>query len=137
MSKVEGHKPESEYLEANEAVSTEWSIHPGLVLKHEVMAKKGVTATALADAIEVARPGLNNMLNGKRAITASLALKIEAAIGYPADMLLRLQAAHDLSEAKHNSDMAALVEKISETARMTFTSLVANENSSVRIRKLA
>jgi addiction module HigA family antidote len=87
----------------NEEVSNEYSIHPGLILKAEILPDRNVTGSMLADAIGVARPGFTNMLNGKRAITSTLALKIEAATGYPASLLMRLQTAHDLAEARRET----------------------------------
>ncbi len=95
-----------EHYEHNEPVSTAYSIHPGLLLKVEILPGQRLTGAKLADAIGVARPGFSNMLNGHRAITPSLAVKIERAIGYSADLLLRLQAAHDLAEARNTTDLA-------------------------------
>lgn len=40
------------------------------------------------------------MLLGRRSITTTIAAPIEAATGYPTDMLMRLQIAHGLAEVR-------------------------------------
>lgn len=89
-----------------------FAVHPGLILKSSIIPAAGLTAMALADRLGVARPGFNNMLNGKRAITPALALKIQRAINYPASLLVTMQAAHDLAAATHSAEVMRDVESI-------------------------
>lgn len=118
----------------DEVLSPEaFAVHPGLFLKRNVLSKHEITASALADHIGVARPGLNNMLNGKRALTADMALLIGAALNYPADLLVRMMANHELAEAREAK--AALIESIAAMAAVHLGQLEepANENHKVRV----
>lgn len=81
-------------------VPENFAVHPGPFLKRHVLNERGVTASALADHLGVARPGLTNMLNGKRALTTALALKIERAIGYPANLLMQMQTNYELAHGR-------------------------------------
>jgi antitoxin HigA-1 len=90
----------------DEVLGDAFAVHPGLILKNHILPARRVTASALADAIGVARPGFTNMLNGKRAVTEALALKIERALGYPADLLIGLQTQHNLAMARANTDVS-------------------------------
>jgi antitoxin HigA-1 len=79
-----------------------FAVHPGLILKNTILPALRISGAALADHLHVPRPGFNNMLNGKRALTSQLARKIELAINYPASILVRLQAEHELAEARRS-----------------------------------
>lgn len=74
-----------------------FAVHPGPFLRTYVLKEHDISVSALADRLMVARPGLNNMLMGKRAMTPGLALKIERAIGYPAVVLCQMQTTYDLA----------------------------------------
>jgi addiction module HigA family antidote len=61
----------------------------------------GTTITALAKHLGVTRASLSRVVNGRAAISADMALRLEAALGVKADMWLRLQLKHDLWQAAH------------------------------------
>lgn len=90
----------------DEVLGDAFAVHPGRLLKNHILPARRVTASALADAIGVARPGLSNMLNGKRAVTEAVALKIEKAIDYPAELLIGLQTQHNLAVARETTDVS-------------------------------
>lgn len=74
-----------------------FAVHPGPFLKRHILTGRNLKASVLADHLRVARPGFTNMLNGKRALTTPLALKIERAIGYPAAILCQMQTTFNLA----------------------------------------
>ncbi|MBX7458313.1 hypothetical protein K3152_08655 [Qipengyuania sp. 1NDH17] len=76
-----------------------FALHAGIVLK-SVLADRDIKPAVLARHLGVPHSGFYNMLNGKRAITAPLASKIEDAIGYPAETLMTMMARHDLAVAR-------------------------------------
>lgn len=127
----------NEFWEEEEAeVANGLSVHPGLVLKNNILPKRGLTAAALADVIGVARPGMNNMLNGKRELTPEMALKIGAALDYPADALLVMMANCGLARARAQKPLRELVDQIAAAAKLYADNLgeikVANENRKIR-----
>ena len=94
----------SEYWDDEDTELDEgFALHAGTVLKG-VLEDRGIKISALANHIGVARPGFNNMLNGNRALTAAMATKIEDAIGFSAELLMAMQARHDLAIAKADDD---------------------------------
>ncbi len=75
------------------------AIHPGEMLKEE-LESRGITQKEFAKAIEVSYTMLNEILNGKRSITADFAILIEAALGTPAEHWLNMQARYNLQTAR-------------------------------------
>lgn len=74
--------------------------HPGTILRDEVLEPLGLTVTAAAAALGVARPTLSNLLNARAALSPEMAIRIEKAFGPKADHMLRVQLAHDLAQAR-------------------------------------
>lgn len=72
--------------------------HPGKIIKG-IMEDNNITAVALAEHIGVARPGLNLVLNGKRALTGAMASRIGDALNYPGEMLNTMMARHEFATA--------------------------------------
>jgi antitoxin HigA-1 len=97
------------------ALEMAYPVHPGEILAEEVLPRYNLNVTEAAARLSVARPGFNNVLNGKRAVTPELALKVEHVFGYPARLLLAMQAAFDLAAAKHDE---ALAEKLAGMQRV-------------------
>ena len=62
----------------------------------------GVTQQALASAMGVTRVRVNEIVNGKRGITADTALRLAKALGTTVDFWLKLQLACDLYDAMHS-----------------------------------
>ena len=74
--------------------------HPGRTIKHDCLEPLGLTVTAGAGVLGVARPTLSNVINGKAAISPEMAIRLEKAFGSTADAWLRMQAAYDLAQAR-------------------------------------
>ena len=67
--------------------------HPGKILA-EFMGER--TVTDVAKHLGVTRAALSRVLNGRAAVSAEMALRLEQAFGLEADVWLRLQAKRDL-----------------------------------------
>ncbi|MGQ0671900.1 MAG: HigA family addiction module antitoxin [Hyphomicrobium sp.] len=73
--------------------------HPGRLLKDDLEAL-GLTVNEASKALGVTRQQLYRVLNGTSAVTPTMAIRMEKAIGTSADTWLRMQAAYDLAEAR-------------------------------------
>jgi len=75
-----------------------FAIHPGEILKTEFMEPMGVSAYALAKALDF--PGLYEVVRGDRAISADTAVRLGKYFGLPAQFWLNLQNDYDLRLAE-------------------------------------
>jgi antitoxin HigA-1 len=73
--------------------------HIGVFLRSELIDYYDLTVEAAARALDVARPGFNNLLNGKRGLSYEMALKIEAAFGIDAALLAGMQHEYEMAQA--------------------------------------
>jgi len=73
--------------------------HPGGLIGGDIEAL-GLTVARAAKALGVTRQQLYNVINGKSAISAEMAVRLEKAIGGPADFWLRLQSNYDLAQVR-------------------------------------
>ncbi len=78
-------------------------MHPGKVLTEVYMSQLGLNQTALARLCSCAPGKINEIVNGKRAISPSFAITLESVLGTSAAMLVRMQAEYDLWEARQKA----------------------------------
>lgn len=76
------------------------NIHPGEVLLEEFLVPLGISQNALARAAGVPPRRINEIVLGKRSISADTAVRLAAVIGTSERFWLGLQADHDLEEAR-------------------------------------
>lgn len=70
--------------------------HPGEMLLEEFLNPMGLTQRELADAIHVSYQRVNDIVNGRRGITPSTALRLAKFFGMSADFWMNLQLRWDL-----------------------------------------
>lgn len=75
-----------------------FAVHPGEILKSEFMNPMGLSAYALAKALEF--PGIYEVVRGERAISADTAIRLGKYFGLPAQFWLNLQNDYDLRIAE-------------------------------------
>lgn len=75
-----------------------FAIHPGEILKTEFMEPLGLSAYALAKALDF--PGIYEVVRGDRAISADTAVRLGKYFGLPAQFWLNLQNDYDLRVAE-------------------------------------
>ena len=75
-------------------------IHPGEILREEFLAPLGMSAHALAMALKVPAPRINDIVNERRAITPDTALRLSRYFGTTAQFWLNLQTSYDLKIAE-------------------------------------
>ena len=75
--------------------------HPGEILKELVLEPLDISITDAASHLNVSRKTLSKVLNGRGAVTAEMAIRLEMVFKKPsADHWLRLQNAYDLWQAR-------------------------------------
>jgi addiction module HigA family antidote len=75
-----------------------FAVHPGEILKTEFMDPMGVSAYALAKALNF--PGIYEVVRGDRAVSADTAIRLGKYFGLPAQFWLNLQNDYDLRIAE-------------------------------------
>ncbi len=73
--------------------------HPGEILLEEFLLPAGITQTAFAEQLGWTRTRLNELIKGKRGITADSALDLAEALGTSPKLWMNLQATFDLDRA--------------------------------------
>jgi len=89
------------------------NVHPGEVLLEEFLLPLGISQNALARAASVPPRRINEIVLGKRSVTADTAVRLAAALGTSERFWLGLQADFDLEEAHRNiGDVVRKIERI-------------------------
>lgn len=89
------------------------NIHPGEILLEEFLAPLGISQNALARAANVPPRRINEIVLGKRGISADTAVRLAAALGTSERFWLGLQNDYDLEEARRAlGKAAARIERI-------------------------
>ncbi|MFC2779839.1 MULTISPECIES: HigA family addiction module antitoxin [unclassified Actinomyces] len=80
-------------------------VHPGEVLMEDFIEGFGITQNKLAVAIGVPPRRINEIVHGKRAVTADTALRLGKYFGVSAQFWLNLQTQYDLDVAEDRLSM--------------------------------
>jgi addiction module HigA family antidote len=75
-------------------------VHPGEVLKEDFMKPLGLSANALAKALHVPTPRVNDIVRARRGVSADTAMRLARYFGGDARSWLNLQVAYDLRIAE-------------------------------------
>jgi len=89
--------------------------YPGDFIRTEVIEPAGLSVTAAAAALQVSRPTLSSLLNGKASLSGNMALRIEKAFGVKMDTLLRMQADIAQTRKRENQIRVRRVHQLAET----------------------
>ena len=89
------------------------NIHPGEILLEEFLNPMNISQNRLARAMDVPPRRINEIVHGKRAITADTALRLARALGTSEQFWMGLQADFDLEEARKSaSDKLRKIENL-------------------------
>ena len=75
-------------------------VHPGEVLREDYLVPLGTNANALAKALHVPTPRINDIVRERRGVSADTAMRLARYFGGDARSWLNLQAAYDLRVAE-------------------------------------
>ncbi len=82
-------------------------LHPGEILREDVLPALGRSKTEIAKLLGVSRQTLYDILSEKQPVTPAMALRIGKLLGNGPDLWINMQRAYDLREAE-----AALAKEI-------------------------
>jgi addiction module HigA family antidote len=78
--------------------------HPGDFIRTEIIEPAGLSVSAAAAALQVSRPALSALLNGKAAMSGDMALRIEKGFGVKMETLMRMQSAYDIAQTRKREE---------------------------------
>jgi antitoxin HigA-1 len=75
-------------------------MHPGEILREEFLEPMGITAHALAMALQVPAPRIHDIVRERRAVSVDTALRLAKYLGTSPEFWLGLQTDHDMAIAR-------------------------------------
>ena len=87
-------------------------VHPGEIIREDVLPEAGLSITAVAKSLGVSRQMVHDILAERRPLSAVMCLKIARLIGSTPEFWMRLQAEYDLKKAAQNKKIMARVARI-------------------------
>lgn len=93
-------------------------VHPGEILREEMLEPLNLSVNQLAKALAVDTPRLNEIVRGRRAITADTALRLSRYFGTTPEFWMNLQQHYELQVARQTKlrEIERAVRPRSETA---------------------
>ena len=80
--------------------SASWNIHPGEILREEILKPMKITPHELATRLHVPAPRINDIVLEKRGITADTALRLARFFGTTEQFWMNLQASYEVRRAR-------------------------------------
>ena len=87
-------------------------IHPGEIIREDILPSVGLSITAAAKALGVSRQMLHDILAGRRPLSAVMCLKVARLFGGSPEVWMRLQATYDLKKSAQNKKVMERVARI-------------------------
>jgi addiction module HigA family antidote len=82
--------------------STMPPVHPGAILREDILKEMKLSITKAAENLQVSRKQLSEVVNEGAAISAEMAVRLEDAFGVSAEFWLDMQKAYDIWKVKHS-----------------------------------
>ena len=87
-------------------------VHPGEIIKKDILPSVGLSVTAAAKALGVSRQMLHAILAGRKPLSAVMCLKVARLFGSTPELWMRLQATYDLKKAEQDKKVMKRVARI-------------------------
>ena len=87
-------------------------VHPGEIIKEDILPSVGLSVTAAAKALGVSRQMLHDIMAGRKPLSAVMCLKVSRLFGSTPELWMRLQADYDLKKAEQNKKVMERVARI-------------------------
>ena len=83
-------------------------MHPGELIREDLLPALGVSKTALARSLGISRQTLYDILNERQPVTAEMAIRFGKLFGNGARFWANMQRAYDLAIAEQNVDVSRI-----------------------------
>jgi addiction module HigA family antidote len=87
-------------------------IHPGEIIKEDILPSVGLSVTAAAKALGVSRQMLHGILAGRKPLSAVMCLRVARLFGGSPEVWMGLQATFDLKKSKQNKKVMERIARI-------------------------
>ena len=87
-------------------------VHPGEIIREDILPSIGLSVTAAAKSLGVSRQMLHDILAGRRPLSAVMCLKVARLFGGTPALWMRLQAAYDLKKVERDKKVMQRVARI-------------------------
>ncbi len=87
-------------------------VHPGEIIREDILPSVGLAVTAAAKALGVSRQLLHDILAERRPLSAVMCLKLSRLFGGSPEVWMRLQAAYGLKKAQCDKAVMKRVARI-------------------------
>ena len=77
-----------------------WQVHPGEILKEEFLVPLGIKPAQLARELHVSAPTVNEIVRGREAISADMAVMLARFFNTTEQFWINLQTAYDLGKSR-------------------------------------
>ena len=81
-------------------------VHPGEILREDILPALSITKTAMAAALGISRQTLYDILNEKQSVTAEMAVRFGKLFGNGARFWANLQRSYGLAMAERSVDVS-------------------------------
>ena len=95
---------EADYMSIIRKGISNWRVHAGEILREEFLKPMGLSQNALARAVHVAPRRINEIVLGKRDVTADTDLRLARYFGLSEGFFLGLQMDYDLMQRRREID---------------------------------
>jgi addiction module HigA family antidote len=87
-------------------------VHPGEIIKEDILPSVGLSVTAAAKSLGVSRQMLHDILAERKPLSVVMCLKLSRLFGGSPEVWMRLQAAYDLKNAERDRKVMERVARI-------------------------
>ena len=87
-------------------------VHPGEIIKRDILPSVGLSVTAAAKALGVSRQMLHDILAERKPLSAVMCLKLSRLFGSSPELWMQLQAAYELKKAEQDKSVMKRVARI-------------------------
>ena len=95
-------------------------IHPGTILKEELLTRRGISQTQLARDLKISFRRINEICQGKRPITLDTALRLSIYFGTSAELWLDLQRDYEIECLEDRKEIIRLKKEIHPCSENNF-----------------